>query len=185
MIECAFVFDTDGKVIHWHLPPGRTGGSIPDTRDLWEVMWDNRDRLGGVAHTHPWRGISGPSGTDVTTFAACEAALGKRLVWPIVTLDAVACFFWKGPEKHRYEAVPDDESPFFSVEDLAQLRGLSLGLRGPALDYHVMARVLHHYRASAEKTENEILAEMDDAWWQMTPDQREAADRLLAEERKY
>lgn len=120
MIETAMVFDLDGNAIHWHLPPGRSGGWIPDSRNLWDVLWENRDRLGGVAHTHPWHGPAGPSGTDVTTFAAIEAALGKRLVWPIVTMNQVKTFMWVGPSKHDYRAVP-----FLKSDDIFDLRRLS------------------------------------------------------------
>ena len=52
MIETAAVFDLKGNVIHWHLPLGRSGGWLPDSRDLWTILWNNRENLGGVAHTH-------------------------------------------------------------------------------------------------------------------------------------
>jgi hypothetical protein len=120
MIETAAVFDLDGNVIHWHLPPGRAGGWIPDSRNLWDVLWENRERLGGVAHTHPWHGEAWPSGTDVTTFAAVEAALGLRLVWPIVTMTEVRTFRWVGPGKHDYKPVP-----FLKSDDIFDLRRLS------------------------------------------------------------
>jgi len=120
MIETALVFDLDGNVIHWHLPPGRSGGWIPDSRNLWDILWENRERLGGVAHTHPWNGSASPSGTDITTFAACEAALGRRLVWPIVTMSEVATFIWSGPGKHDYRRIP-----FLKSDDIHDLRRLS------------------------------------------------------------
>ena len=122
MIEAAFVFNEDGNVIHWHLPPGRSGGSIPDSRDLWEVLWESRHNLGGVAHTHPWNGAAWYSGTDVTTFAACEGALGKRLVWPVITFSQVVSFKWAGPEKHNYKEV---EFTLLKDEDINKLRELS------------------------------------------------------------
>lgn len=183
VIECAFVFDEEGAVIHWHLPEGRSAGHIPDTRGLWEVMWENRHILGGVAHTHPWRGKSGPSGTDITTFAACEAALGKRLTWPIVTMDSIACFWWQGPDKHRYRMLDDDESPVFEERDLAKLRGLSYGFRGPALEYHVLTQVLLDERKRAEKIEERIMDQMDDAWQEMSPEEREAVGQLTEQNR--
>jgi len=123
MIEAAFVFDKDGNIIHWHLPPGRSAGYIPDSRDLWTVLWENRENLGGVAHTHPWHGRPGPSGTDVTTFSACEGALGALLIWPIVTFDQVQCFAFRGPDPHDYAVVP--RFPFLRDEDLDELRRLS------------------------------------------------------------
>jgi len=123
MIEAAFVFDKEGKVIHWHLPIGRTVGSIPDSRDLWSVLWENRKNLGGVAHTHPWNGCPEPSGTDLTTFAACEDALGIRLVWPIVTFDQVKCFAFQGPNRYNYNVV--ERFPELHDNDLDELRRLS------------------------------------------------------------
>ena len=89
MMETALVFDRNGKTICFHEPPGRSGGSIPDTRDLWEIIWENRENLGGVTHTHPWDGPAHPSITDVTTFDAIEKALGKHLLWPVVTFTEV------------------------------------------------------------------------------------------------
>lgn len=89
MMETALVFDRNGKTICFHEPKGRSGGSIPDTRDLWEVIWENRENLGGVAHTHPWDGPAHPSLTDMTTFDAIEKALGRNLLWPVVTFTEV------------------------------------------------------------------------------------------------
>mgnify|MGYP001817973532 CR=1 FL=1 len=130
MIEAAFVFDIDGNVIAWHLPPGRSGGSIPDSRDLWSVMWENREILGGVAHTHPWRGTPWPSGIDVTTFSACERGLGRRLVWPIITFDRILCFRWrktKRDEPGSYMELPESSKdyPQLLEHDIERLRELS------------------------------------------------------------
>lgn len=94
MIETAVVFDENSYPIYWHEPIGRTGGALPDSRSLWDVLWENREWIYGIAHTHPWDGPSGPSQTDITTFAAIEAGLGKRLVWPIVTMTHIAIIVW-------------------------------------------------------------------------------------------
>lgn len=112
MIENAFVFSRDGEVIRFHTPAGRTAGSIPDSFDLWELLWKYRNLLGGVAHTHPWNGPSGPSHTDVTTFAACEAGLGQRLIWPVVTFTHVTYCVWVGPGEHDYGSARLDRLPF-------------------------------------------------------------------------
>jgi hypothetical protein len=87
MREACVVLDRNGQPFHWHLPGDRKACEIPDSRSLWSVLWENRERLGGVAHSHPWPGVPAPSQTDVTTFAAIEAALGKRLNWWIVSTD--------------------------------------------------------------------------------------------------
>lgn len=87
MIEVACVLDLHGEVLHWHLPPDRTGGSIPDSSDLWQIIWENRDKIFAVAHTHPGRGVPWPSSTDMSTFKAVEAALGRPLTWIILSQD--------------------------------------------------------------------------------------------------
>lgn len=83
MREVAVVFDKDANPLFWTVG---SGGAIEDSRSLWDVLWDNRENVMGVAHTHPWPGPTGPSGTDVTTFTAIESGLGKKLLWPIVTM---------------------------------------------------------------------------------------------------
>jgi hypothetical protein len=106
MLETAFVFDSLGHVVHWHEPPGRSGGYLPDSKDLWDYLWETRLTLGGVAHSHPWDGLSFPSNTDVTTFRAIELGLGKRLLWPIVTFSEVGYYVFNPVSKQYCEFSP-------------------------------------------------------------------------------
>lgn len=122
MIEVALVFDPNGKPIYWHLPPGGSSCSIPDSQTLWDVLWEHKDWLGGVAHTHPFRGLPLPSYTDVTTFAACESGLGARLLWPIVTINHVRSFVWEGHGRYDYKGL--DFCPL-GVDEISKLRKLS------------------------------------------------------------
>ena len=110
-IESAVVFDYNMNPIHWHLPLGRSSSHIPDSADLWSLLFQNRDILYGVAHSHPGRGSPLPSWTDITTFSACELGIGKRILWPIITEDMVSFFMWLGPNKYDYNRVfcPDRE----------------------------------------------------------------------------
>ena len=85
MIETAMVFDRDGRVLRWHRPSDATGVSLPDSRSLWEVLWDARADVAGVAHTHPWGGVAHPSHEDLTTFWAIDRALGRALIWPVLS----------------------------------------------------------------------------------------------------
>jgi len=123
-METGLVFDRFGVPIFWHVPPDRGQGSLPDSRPLWDVLWENRDSLGGVAHTHPWNCSAWPSSIDVTTFAAVEAGLGKRLVWPIVTFTEVGYCRWVGPGRLDYGTV---EHRRFRIhrEHIERLRQLS------------------------------------------------------------
>ena len=124
MIETALVFDKQGNILHWHEPVGRSGGSLPDSRGLWDVLWEHRPLekggtglLGGVAHTHPWKGPSGPSYTDVTTFRACEQGLGETLLWPVVTFTHITWFRFNSDS--HYEKV-DQPFPLQGLEELRE-----------------------------------------------------------------
>lgn len=119
MMEAALVLDRAGAVLYRHAPAGRTSVALPDSRDLWKVLWAHRAVLGGVAHTHPGAGVAAPSVEDRTTFAACEAGLGARLDWWIATSDQVARYRFCGPDKHDYAPQPVGELPW-----LAELRAL-------------------------------------------------------------
>lgn len=103
MKEAGVLIDTDGRAIYWHLPHDRSMGALPDSRNLWDVIWENRDRISGYAHSHPGSGTPGPSYEDVTTFAAIEAALGCRLQWWITSSDTLVLVSWAGPEKLSYK----------------------------------------------------------------------------------
>jgi proteasome lid subunit RPN8/RPN11 len=88
MLEAGVILDLKGNPLHWH-EPKHSSVFIPDSRDLWQVFWENRDNLSGFAHSHPGSGRTSPSDTDRTTFKAVEAGLGKRLDWWITTSDTM------------------------------------------------------------------------------------------------
>lgn len=124
MIETGVVVTSAGPV-YWHLPAGRTGGSLPDSRQLWDVLWELRkSEVLGFAHSHPGSGIPGPSYTDLTTFAAIELGLGRRMRWWITSADHVILLGWQGPHKLDYAASLVEEPSW-----AAQLRKYSEGER--------------------------------------------------------
>ena len=96
MLETGAVIGRDYSVLHWHEPRVRSSVFLPDSQDLWGVLWENRGQLVGFAHSHPGGGIPHPSYEDLTTFAAVEAALGCRLRWWIVSDDAVVVVMHRG-----------------------------------------------------------------------------------------
>jgi hypothetical protein len=112
MMEVGVLIDNNGQPFYWHQPRNRSIAALPDSLDLWKVIWHNRHRLAGFAHSHPGKGKPGPSYTDVTTFAAVEAALGRRcyqfphssipLSWWIASDDHLIIVHWKGPGEHEY-----------------------------------------------------------------------------------
>jgi len=129
MLETGVLVGTSGQILAWHLPPGRTSGYLPDSRNLWEILWEHRKGLYGFAHSHPGSGPVAPSNEDLTTFSAVDRALGQRLVWPISSEDHVAFFTWKGPGPYDYAHAgqfnADDAPDWMPAEWLLKLRELS------------------------------------------------------------
>jgi hypothetical protein len=122
MLEMGVVIGRDGTPLHWHAPEGRTGAALPDSRALWDVLWEGRDALAGVAHTHPGAGRPAPSLEDLTTFSAIERGLGRRLMWWLVSAtEVVACSFC-GPDALAYGVEPVPDPPW-----AGRLRRLSFG----------------------------------------------------------
>jgi len=114
--EVGVVLDLNERPILWHLPEDRTLTSLPDSPDLWQFIWDNRDRISGIAHSHPWYGDATPSHEDVTTFAAIERALGKRLRWWVVTFDRIMTVNWFGPGDLDYGCIAYGSNPEWVAE---------------------------------------------------------------------
>lgn len=101
-LEAGVVLDKSEQALYWHLPRDRLVGSLPDCSRLWAELWVHREILFGFAHSHPGAGVPELSFTDRTTFAAIEAALGRRLVWPVITRDTDMQFVWSGPDRLDY-----------------------------------------------------------------------------------
>src|SRR5262245_63838265 len=62
--------------------------AMPDRRARWEAIWECRDDLVEIAHSHP----VGPlafSAEDDSTMQAVDAALGRPLTYSVVTSGAL------------------------------------------------------------------------------------------------
>src|ERR1051325_566639 len=57
---------------------------IPDSRDRWETIWNHRNEITEIAHSHPGEFLDF-SREDLTTMEAVEAGTGKRFVWSVIT----------------------------------------------------------------------------------------------------
>ena len=58
--------------------------SIPDERERWDTIWNHRDEITEIAHSHPGEFLDF-SHEDLTTMEAVEAGTGKAFTWSIVT----------------------------------------------------------------------------------------------------
>jgi hypothetical protein len=62
--------------------------SLPDSRRRWDAIWSNRSVLSEIAHTHPF-GPLAFSEEDRTTMAAVWSALGRDVMFSVVTPEAM------------------------------------------------------------------------------------------------
>src|SRR5882672_5546558 len=57
---------------------------IPDSRERWEILWEHRDEITEIAHSHPGEFLDF-SHEDLTTMEAVEAGTGITFTWSIIT----------------------------------------------------------------------------------------------------
>ncbi len=121
-IEAAAVVWPDGT-FRLHEPEGRNSVHVPDTQSLWDLAFENRGCLEGIAHTHPGSGYPSPSGMDVTTFAAMEKGLGRRLSWWILSSDRSVLVERRGDGYDVVERIdPSSEPGWMSALRAASFR---------------------------------------------------------------
>jgi hypothetical protein len=57
---------------------------VPDSQERWEVIWQHRNEITEIAHSHPGEFLDF-SNEDLTTMEAVEAGTGKQFTWSIIT----------------------------------------------------------------------------------------------------
>jgi hypothetical protein len=57
---------------------------VPDSRERWDVIWQHRNEITEIAHSHPGEFLDF-SNEDLTTMEAIEAGTGKQFTWSIIT----------------------------------------------------------------------------------------------------
>ncbi len=97
-----------------------TATRIPDARERWEIIWQNRHEITEIVHSHPGNMLDFSS-EDLTTMSAVEAGTGKAFIWSIVTREGFIS------RREGKDALRED-SPWW----LALLRELSYGSPKPA-----------------------------------------------------
>ena len=79
--EVCFLIGRGGAVL-WS-DASDSPSAMPDSRSRWEAIWDNRDDLEEIAHSHP-HGPARFSQEDETTMSALISALGKAPRFSVV-----------------------------------------------------------------------------------------------------
>ena len=81
MREVCFLLDRDGGVL-W-ADASASPAALPDSRARWQAIWRHRNVVDLIAHSHP-AGPAAFSAEDVSTMAAIDAGLGRRLRYAVV-----------------------------------------------------------------------------------------------------
>ncbi|MFO0552415.1 MAG: hypothetical protein U0271_28765 [Polyangiaceae bacterium] len=84
--EVFFLIDLEGAVLFEEASDSAI--AIPDARARWQRIWELRDRLSEISHSHPL-GPLGFSEVDDTTMEAIDSALGRRLTFSVVAPDGM------------------------------------------------------------------------------------------------
>ena len=86
MREVCFLIGRGGAILH--ADASNSPAALPDSRSRWEAIWEHRGELEIIAHSHP-AGPQAFSAEDVSTMAAIDDALGKKLEYIVVAPRAV------------------------------------------------------------------------------------------------
>lgn len=98
-----------------------TTNAIPDNQARWQVIWEYREQITEIVHTHPGNFLEF-SQEDKTTIQAVEAGTGKQFTWSIVTEDGYLS------KKKNKRTVRQDQPWWLDI-----LKELSFGINEPNL----------------------------------------------------
>lgn len=82
MREVCFLIGRGGAILYADASSDPV--ALPDTRVRWEAIWEHRDELEAIVHSHPV-GPHAFSQEDESTMAAIDAALGKAMHYCVVS----------------------------------------------------------------------------------------------------
>lgn len=95
-----------GDAVLWSDASG-SPTALPDSRARWEAIWELRDDLETIAHSHPL-GPAAFSREDETTMAALDSALGRAVRYTVVAPRAVVT-------RAAGETFPEDPEPWWAA----------------------------------------------------------------------
>lgn len=81
MREVCFLIGRGDAVLY--ADASNSAASLPDSRVRWEAIWQHRDELDAIVHSHPL-GPAAFSAEDESTMQAIDAALGRRMQYCVV-----------------------------------------------------------------------------------------------------
>ena len=81
MREVCFLIGRGGAIL-W-ADASDSPAALPDSRARWQAIWEHRDELEDIVHSHP-AGPSRFSREDETTMEAIDSALGRAMRYTVV-----------------------------------------------------------------------------------------------------
>lgn len=81
MIEVCFLIGRGGALL-W-ADASSSPAALPDSRARWQAIWQHRDELEEIAHSHPM-GPAAFSAEDESTMQAIDSALGRSMRYGVV-----------------------------------------------------------------------------------------------------
>lgn len=111
MREAGVIFNHNGEPIFWHHPENRNTVILPDSKILWDAMWENKHEMMGFAHSHPGSGQGCPSSEDLSTFKAVESGIGKKMLWPIITSNSIWVYSRVNLTSSEYSGIQIKQPP--------------------------------------------------------------------------
>src|SRR5262245_54305465 len=81
MREVCFLIGRKGEIL-W-ADASNSPAALPDSRARWQAIWDHRDELENIVHSHPM-GPAAFSAEDESTMQAVDSALGRTMRYTVV-----------------------------------------------------------------------------------------------------
>lgn len=109
--EVCFLVDHDGEVF-WQ-DTDDDPGYLEDRRDRWTAIWENRDRLAVIAHSHP----CGPAGFSSEDLSSMKAICAGLYFWPQFSVTHPGgTIVWNGYDSHQRYVLPVFLEPAWARE---------------------------------------------------------------------
>ena len=155
--EVCFLIDRNGEIL-WS-DASSSPLALPDSRERWEAIWQHRNELVELAHSHPL-GPEQFSAEDTSTMRALDDALGKQLLFSLVTPRQ---YLLRGPNDIAVPATPPAWVRALRIASGMSTSPLEAWLTawaeaGPSTDTARLERLLEACRAQlAEKGRLDLL----------------------------
>lgn len=104
MLEASCAVDLSENEAICYYEPRYSSVYIPDSQEYWDIVWENKDNIAGIAHSHPGNGIPNPSfNLDIKSFSSLDIGFGRKLKYWIISSTDVVVVQWVGPELYDFK----------------------------------------------------------------------------------